>query len=158
MKRKTFLPGIIGRISVLQKDSFSNLPFPINPPPLKGGQGGIFRIIACSFVGGISALLLAETTLANPYPTENLNPLQDLQTVDNPDPFTNGNGLGMFDLLHRSRLGINRDMNEFSVEQRQTINDEAAQFRARQQQLIQQQTSTGEGELVEESNENLSDR
>ena len=110
-------------------------------------------IIACSFVGGISAFLLAETALANPYPTENINPLQDLQTVDNPDPFTNGNGLGMFDLLHRSRLGINRDMNEFSIEQRQSINDEAAQFRSKQQQLIQQQTSTNEGELVEENNE-----
>lgn len=109
------------------------------------------RIFVSSLVGGIGVFLLPKPTLANPYNTQNINPLEDLQTVDNPDPFSNQGGLGMFDLLHRARLGINRDMGQFATEQRQSINDEAAQFRAKQQQLIQQQT--GEGEMVEENNE-----
>ena len=93
-------------------------------------------IVVSGFVGGISALSFAQPSLADPYETENVNPLEDFQTVDNPDPFSNGGGLGMFDLLHRSRLGINRNMNDFTTEQRQSINDEAAQFRAKQQLLI----------------------
>ena len=108
-------------------------------------------IVVSSLVGGIGLFWLPKPTLANPYNEENINPLEDLQTVDNPDPFTNGGGLGVFDLLHRSRLGINQDMRQFTTEQRQSINNEAAQFRARQQQLIQQQTN--EGEMVEENNE-----
>jgi hypothetical protein len=109
-------------------------------------------IVVSSLVAGISVLCLPKPTLANPYETDNVDPLQDLQTVDNPDPFSNGGGLGMFDLLHRSRLGINRNMSEFSVEQRQSINDEAAQFRAKQQMLIDGQSTPGEESLTPEDN------
>ncbi len=108
-------------------------------------------IVVSSLVGSLGVFLLPKPTLANPYNEGNINPLEDLQTVDNPDPFTNGGGLGAFDLLHRSRLGINRDLSQFTTEQRQSINNEAAQFRARQQQLILQQTN--QGEMVEENHE-----
>lgn len=114
------------------------------------------KIVVSTFAGGISALFIAQLSLANPLDTGNVNPLQDLQTVDDPDPFSNsGGGLGMFDLLHRSRLGNNRDMTEFTVEQRQNINDAASQFRSRQQQLIQQQEEpiSSDNAVSEEGNE-----
>lgn len=97
-------------------------------------------IVVSGFVGGVSALSFSQPSLADPYETGNVNPLEDFQTVDNPDPFSNGGGLGMFDLLHRSRLGINRNMNDFTTEQRESINDVAAQFRAKQQLLIDGQS------------------
>lgn len=113
----------------------------------------LMGIVVSSFVGGISALSFSQPSLADGYETENVNPLQDFQTVDNPDPFSNGGGLGMFDLLHRSRLGINRNMSDFTTEQRQSINDEAAQFRAKQQLLIEGPTTSSEDGVTPEDSQ-----
>ena len=83
-------------------------------------------------------MFLPQPTLADSYEANTVNPLQDLQTVDNPDPFTGSGGLNMFDIIHNSRLGNNRDMNEYMNEQRDSLNDAATQFRNKQQQLLQQ--------------------
>lgn len=96
------------------------------------------KIIFSTLSTGIMTIFLSLPTLADSYENNTVNPLQDLQTVDNPDPFTGSGGLNMFDIIHNSRLGNNRDMNEYMNEQRDSLNDAATQFRNKQQQLLQQ--------------------
>ena len=96
------------------------------------------KIIFSTLTTGIITMFLPQPTLADSYEANTVNPLQDLQTVDNPDPFTGSGGLNMFDIIHNSRLGNNRDMNEYMNEQRDSLNDAATQFRNKQQQLLQQ--------------------
>lgn len=103
-------------------------------------------------IGAATLFLLNPTQVqAQLEPGTNSSPLQDLQPKDSTDPFSNrGNGTGIFDLLHRSRLGNNRDMNEFNAEQRKNLNDAAAEFRARQRELLQQQAKPAPGTVSPE--------
>ncbi|MCS6813932.1 MAG: hypothetical protein NZ772_10250 [Cyanobacteria bacterium] len=70
------------------------------------------------------------------------------------DPFGSRNGgAGFFDLIHRANLGGLKNSAEFRQEQRQNIDNAAADFRARQLELLRQQTtqpaaSTGEPTVV----------
>jgi hypothetical protein len=85
-----------------------------------------------------SILFLPQATFAQASSLNNSQPLQDLQTNDNPDPFSGrSSGTGLFDLIHRSRLGGGRSMDEFTSEQRQNLNDAAAEFRNKQRQMLQ---------------------
>jgi hypothetical protein len=85
-----------------------------------------------------STLFLPQATFAQSSSLNNSQPLQDLQTNDNPDPFSGrSSGTGLFDLIHRSRLGGGRSMDEFTSEQRQNLNDAAAEFRNKQRQILQ---------------------
>ncbi|MFB2879104.1 hypothetical protein [Floridanema aerugineum] len=81
-----------------------------------------------------SILVLPETTLA-----QNLNtdPSQEFQKDG--DPLTGGTGqsFSVFDLIHRSNLGLNRSMEDVTNEQKENLDDAAAQFRARQRQRLQ---------------------
>jgi hypothetical protein len=79
----------------------------------------------------------------------NAQPLQDFQTQDNTDPFSGrSSGSGIFDLIHRSRLGGGRSMEEFNTEQRQNLNDAAAEFRNKQRQLLEKQAVPSEGAIA----------
>jgi len=85
-----------------------------------------------------STLFLPQATFAQASSLNNSQPLQDFQTNDNPDPFSGrSSGTGLFDLIHRSRLGGGRSMDEFTSEQRQNLNDAAAEFRNKQRQMLQ---------------------
>jgi hypothetical protein len=85
-----------------------------------------------------STIFLPQATFAQASSLNNSQPLQDFQTNDNPDPFSGrSNGTGLFDLIHRSRLGGGRSMDEFTSEQRQNLNDAAAEFRNKQRQMLQ---------------------
>ncbi|NEN88800.1 MAG: hypothetical protein F6K48_07650 [Okeania sp. SIO3H1] len=95
------------------------------------------KIIFSTLTTGIITIFLPQPSFAEPYETNTVNPLKDLQTVDNPDPFSGSGGLNMFDIIHNSRLGNNRNMKEYMLEQRDSLNDAATQFRNKQQQLIQ---------------------
>ncbi|MBE9224441.1 hypothetical protein IQ264_02995 [Phormidium sp. LEGE 05292] len=81
-----------------------------------------------------SILLLPEATFA-----QNLNtdPSQDFQKDG--DPLTGGTGqsFSVFDLIHRSNLGLNRSMEDVNNEQKENLDDAATQFRARQRQRLQ---------------------
>ena len=100
------------------------------------------KILFSTLTTGIIAIFLPEPTFAQSYENNTANPLQDLQTIDNPDPFTGSGGLDMFDIIHNSRLGNNRNMKEYMLEQRDSLNDAAAEFRNKQKQLIQQPQNT----------------
>lgn len=82
-------------------------------------------------------LFLPQATFAQARDLTNSQPLQDFQTNDNPDPFSGSSGTGLFDLIHRSRLGGGRSMDEFTTEQRQNLNDAAAEFRNKQRLILQ---------------------
>lgn len=73
------------------------------------------------------------------YATD-VNPLQDLNSDQNRDPFSRANqgeGVsGIMDLMHRAQQGNIPNMNEFSAEQNQSINDAAAKFRQQQLQMM----------------------
>ncbi|MEG4075461.1 hypothetical protein QUA30_22575 [Microcoleus sp. Pol14C2] len=99
---------------------------------------------------GIAASAIASCTLLSPQASfaqasglNNAQPLQDFQTQDNTDPFSGrSSGSGIFDLIHRSNLGGGRSMEEFNSEQRQNLNDAAAEFRNKQRLLLQKQDPT----------------
>ena len=91
---------------------------------------------------GIITMFLPEGTFAQSYDNNNVNPLQDLQKIDNSDPFTGSGGIDMFDIIHNSRLGNKQNMKEYMLEQRNSLNDAATQFRNKQKELIRQPQNT----------------
>jgi hypothetical protein len=95
-----------------------------------------------------SSFFLPQATFAQASGLNNSQPLQDFKTNDNPDPFSGrGSGTGIFDLIHRSRLGNGRNLDEFTTEQRQNLNDAAAEFRNKQRQLLQKQAEPSSGAI-----------
>ncbi|MGD1805277.1 hypothetical protein ACP6PL_07520 [Dapis sp. BLCC M126] len=102
------------------------------------------KILFSTLTTGIITIFLPQSTFAQFYENDTVNPLQDLQTIDNPDPFTGSgsSGIDMFDIIHNSRLGNNRNMKEYMIEQRDSLNDAATQFRNKQKELIQQPQNT----------------
>ncbi|XZN88865.1 MAG: hypothetical protein ACM65M_14310 [Microcoleus sp.] len=100
-------------------------------------SGNLMMRLALSAIA-FSTFFLPQPTLAQASSLTNPQPLQDFQTNDNPDPFSGGNGGSrVLDLIHRSRLGNGRSMEEFSSEQRQNLNDAAAEFRNKQRLLLE---------------------
>ena len=105
---------------------------------------------------GIAASAIASCALFSPQASfaqasglNNAQPLQDFQTQDNADPFSGrSNGSGIFDLIHRSRLGGGRSMEEFTTEQRQNLNDAAAEFRNKQRLLLENQAVPTPGAIA----------
>ncbi|MEG3990939.1 hypothetical protein QUA13_28075 [Microcoleus sp. S28C3] len=105
---------------------------------------------------GIAASAIASCALFSPQASfaqasglNNAQPLQDFQTQDNTDPFSGrSSGSAIFDLIHRSQLGGGRSMEEFNTEQRQNLNDAAAEFRNKQRQLLEKQAVPSEGAIA----------
>ena len=105
---------------------------------------------------GIAASAIASCALFSPQASfaqasglNNPQPLQDFQTQDNTDPFSGrSSGSGIFDLIHRSRLGGGRSMEEFTTEQRQNLNDAAAEFRNKQRLLLENQAVPTPGAIA----------
>jgi uncharacterized protein HemX len=111
----------------------------------KTSKSGIGMVLAAlSAVGAAVVFLPLPTWAQNSSGANSAAPLQDLQTQDNTDPFSTRGGMGVLDLIHRSQLGVSRNMNEFQSEQRQNLNDAAAEFRAKQKQLLEQQAKQKE--------------
>jgi hypothetical protein len=81
-----------------------------------------------------SILLLPEATLAQTLMND---PSQDYQRDG--DPITGGTGqsFSVFDLIHRSNLGLNRSMQDITNEQQENLDEATTQFRMRQRQRLQ---------------------
>ncbi|MEG5057716.1 hypothetical protein QUB60_17450 [Microcoleus sp. A2-C5] len=97
------------------------------------------------------AILSPQATFAQASSLNNnsAQPLQDFQTQDNTDPFSGrSSGSGIFDLIHRSRFGGGRSMEEFNTEQRQNLNDAAAEFRNKQRVLLEKQAVPAPGAIA----------
>lgn len=92
-----------------------------------------------------TTLLSPQPSHAQLSPSTNAGALQDFQNRDNADT---SRILNPFDLIHRSRLGNNRDMQEFSEEQRKNINSAADEYRAKQRQILQKQQAESSSDAV----------
>lgn len=99
----------------------------------------------------LSVLMSAVVTIAIAKPTlAQVTSADTLQQAPqsgeyNSDPFSsNGNGQmnSVFDLIHRANMGGGRSLSEVQEEQRENISSEAADFRARQMELLQQENGT----------------
>ena len=102
-------------------------------------SGKLMMGIAASAIASC-ALFSPQASFAQASGLNNAQPLQDFQTQDNTDPFSGrSSGSGIFDLIHRSQLGGGRSMEEFTTEQRQNLNDAAAEFRNKQRLLLEKQ-------------------
>ena len=102
------------------------------------------KILLSTLTTGIITVVLPQGTFAQSYNNNTVNPLKDLQTIDNSDPFTGSGGIDMFNIIHNSRLGNKQNMKEYMLEQRDSLNDAATQFRNKQKELIEQpQNTTG---------------
>lgn len=98
---------------------------------------------AWGLLTGMGLVVLSpQVTIAQQFPATNAAPLQEFKPQDGPtDPFNSrgSNGAsGMMDIIHRAQMGTLKDMSVFTEEQRSNIDDQAAQFRAKQQELLQQ--------------------
>jgi hypothetical protein len=112
-------------------------------------SGKLMMGIAASAIASC-ALFSPQASFAQASGLNNAQPLQDFQTQDNTDPFSGrSSGSGIFDLIHRSRLGGGRTMEEFNTEQRQNLNDAAAEFRNKQRLILQQQDQTVPSPAIE---------
>jgi hypothetical protein len=112
-------------------------------------SGKLMMGIAASAIASC-ALFSPQASFAQASGLNNAQPLQDFQTQDNTDPFSGrSSGSGIFDLIHRSRLGGGRTMEEFNTEQRQNLNDAAAEFRNKQRLILQQQDQTVPSSAIE---------
>jgi len=94
------------------------------------------------------ALFSPQASFAQASGLNNAQPLQEFQTQDNTDPFSGSSGSGIFDLIHRSRLGGGRSMEEFTTEQRQNLNDAATEFRNKQRLLLENQAVPTPGAIA----------
>ena len=109
----------------------------------------IVRITASAIAS--CALFSPQATFAQASGLNNnsAQPLEDFQTKDNTDPFSGrSSGSGIFDLIHRSRLGNGRSMEEFNSEQRQNLNDAAAEFRNKQRQMLEKPAVPAPGAIA----------
>ncbi|MEG4395404.1 hypothetical protein [Microcoleus sp. BROC3] len=111
-------------------------------------SGKLMRGIAASAIASC-AMFSPQASFAQASGVNNAQPLQDFQTQDNTDPFSGrSSGSGIFDLIHRSRLGNGRSMEEFNTEQRQNLNDAAAEYRNKQRLLLEKQAVPSEGAIA----------
>ncbi len=111
-------------------------------------SGKLMIGIAASAIASC-ALFTPQASFAQASGLNNAQPLQEFQTQDNTDPFSGSNsGRGIFDLIHRSRLGGGRSMEEFTTEQRQNLNDAAAEFRNKQRLLLENQAVPTPGAIA----------
>ena len=111
-------------------------------------SGKLMVGIAASAIASC-ALFAPQASFAQASGLNNAQPLQDFQTQDNTDPFSGrSSGSGIFDLIHRSQLGGGRSMEEFTTEQRQNLNDAAAEFRNKQRLLLENQAVPTPGAIA----------
>jgi hypothetical protein len=79
--------------------------------------------------------------------TSTVQPLEDFQTRDNRDPFSSSGGSGvtpgLYQILHKAIQNNGVSQEEFTSDNDKNLNDAAAVFRARQQNMLQQTQQPG---------------
>lgn len=96
-------------------------------------------LVVGTVVVSVMSLLLHQPNWAQ---TTDVNPLQDLNSEENSDPFSGNNGgnsFGIFDLIHRAKLGNGPNLDDYNSDQNQKLNTAAAEFRKKQQERFQVQ-------------------
>jgi hypothetical protein len=110
---------------------------------LSNSQHGLRSFAASLFVGlcglGAGIVLLSAPALAQ---SASSDPFRGVGSSDQDPNAFGDSGLDMFELLHRAQQGGLRDPYEFSNQQQESINSEAADFRTRQREALQQQSGS----------------
>jgi len=93
------------------------------------------QVVAGAIVLGTIATMPANAQVGE------VKPLDQFRTQDSPDPLGLGNNAAssMMNLIHRANLGGLVDSETYRQQQRESINDAASDFRARQLELLRQQ-------------------
>ncbi len=111
-------------------------------------------LFACFVALAVAPLFRAQPSLAEgnadalkePQTETNYEVNQPTPTGQNNDPFSGTGGdsrpFTPFDFIHRANLGGSVDMRQFMQQQDENLNDAAAQFRARQLELLRQDPET----------------
>jgi len=108
----------------------------------------LLRLSSIALIGFASISLLGQPAVAQ---GSIIPPLDGgSSTYDNPDPFFgDGSGQsGIFNLIHRMRLQNDRSAAEFNRDQAENLTNEALEFRARQQELLQQESDSSPPSLT----------
>lgn len=94
-------------------------------------------------LGTLGAIAMTALMLPESAAAEETNRASDLlepqiQLQKNPFESTSGDGqqMNVLDLIHRAQFGTTRSMQEFNLQQQQSINDAAADFRSRQLEML----------------------
>lgn len=98
-------------------------------------------------VAGISLLsfLLPQPSQADELPGQ-VNPLQDINGPQSSDPFARGaDDFSILDLIQRATTSNGISLEEYGSQQNESLNSEAAVFRARQRERIQGQQQASPG-------------
>lgn len=99
-----------------------------------------FGYLALAILAVVSGTYLVLPTKVVAQATH-IDPLEGVQTQDaGSDPLSSNSGFSVFDMIHRARLGNSRSIQEFRTEQRQQLDDAAAEFRRQQLDRIQNPT------------------
>jgi len=110
---------------------------PMNKPMNKNTSLVLATIAAIA----ASPLFLVQPTRAEEKTPQEVNQPQIEESRDDFN-YTQGDydqPFNPFELIHRANLGGGRSMSDFRQQQQQNFNDAAAEFRARQQELLRQQ-------------------
>ncbi len=100
-------------------------------------QSGVGMALSILSAMGVSVCLFSQPSLAQ---QGTINPLQDFNSQHN----DSGTSLGidqstMYNLIHRAQMGtLDFNPNSVYLQQQDNIRDAAAEFRARQRQMFQQ--------------------
>jgi len=98
----------------------------------------IAGLVGATITFGIASSVVAQTlTNSQPGTFSNTFPNADGSS----DPFSNrgeGQASGVMDLIHRAMQGSSKGAAEFNAEQGASLDSAAAQFRAKQQELLRQ--------------------
>ncbi len=93
-------------------------------------------LLVCGVGMGFIGLFAPQPSFSNTASTS-----QPLNSPDNTNPLVNDSGLDMFNIIHRLNFGpLNWDPNQ----QNQQLEDAAAAFKARQNQILQNQQPSKE--------------
>jgi hypothetical protein len=127
--------NILHNVNTLQK-AFCIIPMKKNTSLVLATLGAIVA----------APLFLVQPTWAEEETTQE-DPIQEVNQVEleeSRDEFDYTQGdydqpISPLELIHRANLGGSRSMNDYRQDQQENFNDAAAQFRARQQELLRQQ-------------------
>ncbi|MCG5058098.1 MAG: hypothetical protein KA714_08885 [Limnoraphis sp. WC205] len=116
-------------------------------------KSGVGMALSMLSAVGVSLTLLSQATVAQ---QSNLSPLQDFNSQNNDSGTTLGiDQSTMYNLIHRAQMGtLDLDVNSVYDQQKNNIQDAAAEFRAKQRQVFEQRNP----QLAEDGTSSVGDQ
>ncbi|MBW4604547.1 MAG: hypothetical protein KME29_34560 [Calothrix sp. FI2-JRJ7] len=109
------------------------------------------RLLALLSLAGLGLASVAQPSNAQTFPSSQTTNPQNYDTPSN-DPFYRGteqSPFNMFQMIHNAQLGINNYNPDFFNQQGKELDEAAAAFRARQQQMMQNGNTRNTGNILQ---------